>query len=90
MVAIVHLLQVKLEFVFICDSYVGANKRALIVIKALLKGGEMFVTIPLGIVCVFQCFLCLDIEGHQWSFRCSKIWKGVTLQYTVRQCFSWE
>jgi hypothetical protein len=62
-VAVVHLLQVKLEFVFVRDCYAGADKRALVVVEAIPKGGEMFITIPLGVVCVFQCFLCLDVKG---------------------------
>jgi hypothetical protein len=53
MVAVVHFLQIKLEFVFVFDCYVGADKRALIVIEALPEGGEMFITIPLGVVRVF-------------------------------------
>jgi hypothetical protein len=55
MVAVVYFLQVKLEFVFVCDCYVGADKRTLVVIKALPGGGEMFVTIPLDlcVVCIF-------------------------------------
>ncbi len=63
MVAVVHLLQVKLKFVFISDCYVGADKCALVVVEALPEGGEMFVAIPLGVVRIFQCFLCFDIKG---------------------------
>ncbi len=63
MVAAVHLLQVKLKFVFVHNCYVGADKHALVVIELLPEGGEMFVTIQLGVVRVFQCFLCFDIKG---------------------------
>jgi hypothetical protein len=38
------------------------DEHALVVVKALPKGGEMFVTIPLGVVCIFQHFLCFDVE----------------------------
>ncbi len=62
-VAIVHLLQVELKFIFVRDCYVGANKRTLVVVEALPKDGEMFVAIPLGVVRVFQCFLCFDVKG---------------------------
>jgi hypothetical protein len=48
MVAVVRFLQVKLEFVFIRNCYIGADKRALLVVEALPEGSEMFVTIPLG------------------------------------------
>ncbi len=63
MVAVVHLLQIKLEFVFVHNHYVGADKRTLVIIEALPEGGEMFVAIPLGVVCVFQHFLHFDIKG---------------------------
>jgi hypothetical protein len=53
MIAVVHFLQVKLEFVFVHDCYVGADKCTLVIIEALPEGGEMFVTIPLGVVRVF-------------------------------------
>jgi hypothetical protein len=45
MVAVIHFLQVKLEFVFVRDCYDGADKCTLVVVKALSKGGEMFVKI---------------------------------------------
>jgi hypothetical protein len=53
MIAVLHFIQVKLEFIVIRDCYIGADKHALVVGKALPKGGEMFVTIPLGVVRVF-------------------------------------
>ncbi len=53
MVAVAQFLLVKLEFVFVRNCYVGAVKRTLVVVEAHPKGGEMFVTIPLVVVCVF-------------------------------------
>jgi hypothetical protein len=63
MVAAVHLLQVKLKFVFVCDCYVRADECMLVVIEVHPEGSEMFVPIPLGIVCIFQCFLYFDVKG---------------------------
>jgi hypothetical protein len=62
-VAVVHLLQVELEFDIIHYCYVGADERTLVVVEALPEGGEMFVAIPLGVVRIFQCFLCFDLKG---------------------------
>ncbi len=62
-VAVVHLLQVKLEFVLFQDCYVGLDEHSLVVVEALPKGGEMFVTIPLDVVPIFQCFPCFDVKG---------------------------
>ncbi len=61
-VAVVHFLQVKLEFVFVRNYYVGADKLALVIVEVLPKGSEMFVTIPTGVVCLFKCFLCFDVK----------------------------
>jgi hypothetical protein len=63
MVAVIHFLQVKLEFVFVCDCYIGADKHALGIVEVLPNDSEMFFTIPLGVVCIFKCFLCFDIKG---------------------------
>jgi hypothetical protein len=62
MVAVVHLLQVELEFVVVHNCYVRADKHALVVVEALPKGGEMFVAIPLGVIPIFQRFLCFDVK----------------------------
>jgi hypothetical protein len=53
MIAVVHFHQVKLDFGFVHNRYIEADKRVLVVVEALPKGGEMFVTIPLGVVHVF-------------------------------------
>jgi hypothetical protein len=63
MVAVIHLLQIKLDFVCICDRYVGADERALVVVEVLPEGGDMFVTIPLGVVRIFQPLLRFNVKG---------------------------
>ncbi len=63
MVAVVHLLQKKLEIVFVRDSNVRTEEHALVIVDALPEGSEMFIAIPLGVVSIFQRFLCFDISG---------------------------
>jgi hypothetical protein len=87
MIAVVHLLQVKLEFVFTHNCYVRADKRMLVIVEVLPKGGEMFVAIPLDIVCIFQCFLCFDIEGAPAIVQMFQDLEGGDV---MRQCFTWK
>jgi hypothetical protein len=60
-IAVVHLLQIKLKFVLISDSDVGSDKGALIIIKLLPEGDEVLVSHPFIGVGIFHCFLCLDV-----------------------------
>ncbi len=54
MVAVVDFFQVKLEFVVISDGGVRSNESALVVVDALSKGREVFVSVvPLCVVCCF-------------------------------------
>ena len=54
MVAVVDFFQVKLEFVVIGDGDVRSNESALVVVKVLSKGREVFVgMVPLCVVCCF-------------------------------------
>ncbi len=54
MVAVIDFFQVKLEFVVISDGDVRSNESALVIIKALSKGREVFVgVVPLCVVCCF-------------------------------------
>jgi hypothetical protein len=62
-VAVIHLLQIKVEFVVIRDRDVGADEHALVIVEALPKGGRMFVTVTPGVVCVFQHLLHFDVKG---------------------------
>jgi hypothetical protein len=62
-VAAVRLLQVKLEFVFVCNCYIGADERTLVVVEVLPEGSEMLSPIQLGVVRAIQCFLHFDIKG---------------------------
>ncbi len=61
-VAVVHLFEIKLELIFICNRDVGADEGLLVVIEALAKSGKVFVAVPFCVVRVFQCFLCLDVK----------------------------
>ncbi len=63
MVAVIPFLQIKLKFVVFRDFYIGADKHTLVVVKTLPEGGELFVTISLGVVHVFKRFLCFDVKG---------------------------
>jgi hypothetical protein len=54
MAAVIDFFQVKLEFVVGSDDDVRSNESALVVIKVLSKGREVFVDmIPLCVVCCF-------------------------------------
>jgi hypothetical protein len=49
-VAVVHLLEIKLELVLIRNCDVGADEGSLVVIEALAKSGKMFVAVPFCVV----------------------------------------
>ncbi len=54
MVAILHLLQIKLLLVLVRDCDIGADEGLLIVVEKLSKGGEVLVTIPFCVVSVID------------------------------------
>jgi hypothetical protein len=61
-VAVLHLLEIKLELVLIRSRDVGADEGLLVVIKALSESGKVFVAVPFCVVRLFQRFLCLDVK----------------------------
>jgi hypothetical protein len=77
-VAVVHLLEVKLQFVLVGDGDVGADEGALVVIQALAERGEMFIAIPFCVVRVFQCILGLDVEWAPTIVEMLQDLEGVT------------
>jgi hypothetical protein len=62
-VAIVDFLEIKLELVAISNGDVQSDKGALIIIEALPKCREVFVSIPFCVVFLFEDLLCLEVEG---------------------------
>jgi hypothetical protein len=61
-VAIVDFLQIKLELVVVFDGDVRSDEGTLIIIEALPKCCEVFVSIPFCVVFLFEDLLCLDVE----------------------------
>jgi hypothetical protein len=61
-VAVIQLLEIKLELVLIRDRDIRADEGSLVVINALAKSDKVFVVVPFCVVRVFQCFLCLDVK----------------------------
>ena len=52
-----------MELVLVRDGDVRSHEGGLVVVKTLPEGGELFVTISLGVVHVFKRFLCFDVKG---------------------------
>jgi hypothetical protein len=59
----VDFFEVKLKFVVISYSDVQADEGALIVVKLLAKCCEVLVSVPLCVVGIFKCLLCLHVKG---------------------------
>jgi hypothetical protein len=52
-----------LDLVVVGDGDIRLDKGALIIIKALPKCREVFISIPFCVVFLFEDLLCLDVKG---------------------------
>jgi hypothetical protein len=52
-----------LELVVVNNGDIGSDEGALIIIEALPKCREVFVSVPFCVVFIFWDLLCLDVEG---------------------------
>ena len=65
----VHLLEVKLELVFVGDDESEALDANLVVVEAFSEGCEVDLTVPLCVVCQAQIFLGVDVERTPSCFE---------------------